>query len=446
MKNQLNKALLEVQPDAEEIKEKPVPPRIRWVLYVIVTGFALAVTWAALFKVDRIVVGEGNLVTTSPTIVVQPMTTAAIRSIKVAVGDVVEKGQILAVMDPTFAGADLDRLTQQGTAYGAQIRRIRAELDKKNFTPLAREGEDGRLQARLFSQRKLIYGQRRKLSREKIGALEARLALNKVQQQGKEKQARLLRDIEGTVGKMPKKDADYRLRLLDAQRNRFLTANEAQSLEAEAQVIAHELAQAGSEWRSFVAQWSGELMEQEVQLRTELEKINEEIRKARRLHELVELRAPEEAVVLNLADRSVGSIIQQAEAFITLVPLDAALEARVNIQSKEIGRIRTGDTARVKLDAFPFQRHDTLPGKVRVISENAFQSPREEEQTQTTEPPAVYRVRIGLMSTQLRNVPQGFRLMPGMKARAEIKVGQRPVITYFLYPIIRAFDESLREP
>ncbi len=62
MKNQLNKKLLEVQPDAEEIKEKPVPPRIRWVLYVIVTGFVLAVAWAALFKVDRIVVGEGNLV------------------------------------------------------------------------------------------------------------------------------------------------------------------------------------------------------------------------------------------------------------------------------------------------------------------------------------------------------------------------------------------------
>ena len=57
-----------------------------------------------------------------------------------------------------------------------------------------------------------------------------------------------------------------------------------------------------------------------------------------------------------------------------------------------------------------------------------------------------YRTRIQLLSTDLRDVPDGFRLMPGMKVRAEVKVGKRSVITYFLYPIIRAFDESLREP
>lgn len=191
-------------------------------------------------------------------------------------------------------------------------------------------------------------------------------------------------------------------------------------------------------------------MEQEVELRNQLEKVQEEISKAERMHELVSLKAPEKAIVLKMAERSVGSIIQQAEPFITLVPFHSVIEAEVDVESKDIGRIRAGDAVRIKLDAFPFQRHDTLPGKVRVISEDAYQ--RNAPESMLAPAPdrqpgeAFYRTRINLLSTTLRNVPEGFRLMPGMKVRAEIKVGQRSVISYFLYPVVRALDESLREP
>jgi hemolysin D len=136
--------------------------------------------------------------------------------------------------------------------------------------------------------------------------------------------------------------------------------------------------------------------------------------------------------------------------FIALVPSDSAIEVEVDVETRDIGRIRTGDSARVKLDAFPFQRHDTLPGIVRVISEDAHQR-KEQEAVLDISPDdkpatAFYKTRIGLLGTTLRNVPDGFRLMPGMKVRTEIKVGRRSVISYFLYPIIRVFDESMREP
>ncbi len=169
------------------------------------------------------------------------------------------------------------------------------------------------------------------------------------------------------------------------------------------------------------------------------------------MHELVSLRAPEKGIVLKMAERSVGSIIQQAEPFITLVPFNSDIEAEVDVESKDIGRIRTGDAVRVKLDAFPFQRHDTLPGKVRVISEDAYQRNAGEmpasiaSRTSSLPRPSTGPGSI-CSSTTLRNVPEGFRLMPGMKVRAEIKVGKRSVISYFLYPVIRALDESLREP
>lgn len=445
----ISQEVMEYQPDAVEIEERPVPGRVRWVLYVILGSLVAVVVGAVIFKVDRIVVAQGKLITTSPTLVIQSLNTAVIRSIEVQVGESVEKGQLLATMDSTFASADLTQLTRQAHVIGAQVRRIQAELKGKPFSALREEGEDGRLQEQLFRQRKIIFNRNKQFNAERIGALEAKLSLNKVQQQGKERQQKLLRDVEGTVARIRQKDNDYRLRLLEAQKNRLQIVDDMAGLSAEQEVIDHELKQARSEWRRFVEERSGELMEQEVGLRNELAKVVEEINKAKRLHDLVSLRAPQPGIVLQMAELAVGSITRQAEPLITLVPLNSTIEVEVNVPAKDIARIRTDDTARVKLDAFPFQRHDTLPGKVRVISEDSFRrNDRGEslEQSPSEAEDAFYRTRISLLSTTLRNVPSGFRLMPGMKVRTEIKVGTRSVISYFLYPIIRVFDESLREP
>jgi membrane fusion protein, hemolysin D len=449
-KNKLSQEVLEYQPDAVEIEEKPIPGTIRWVLYLILFSLVAVVVGAIIFKVDRIVVAQGKLITTSPTIVVQSLNTAVIRTLDVQVGDVVEKDQILVTLDSTFASADLTQLTKQAHTINAQVRRIQAELENKPFSALAEEGEDGLLQEQLFRQRKIIFKRNKHFNEEQVAALTSKLALNKVQCEGKEHQLKLLRDVEGTVARRQQRDDDQRLRVLDAQKNRYQTANDMDVLVAEEEVLGHELKQAKSEWHRYVEERSGELMEQEVQLRSELDKIEEEINKAKRLHELVSLRAPQDGIVLRMADLSVGSIARQAEALITLVPLNSVIEVEVNVPAKDIARIRTSDTARVKLDAFPFQRHDTLLGEVRIISEDSFslneKSASIEEQAPSEVEEAFYRTRISLLSQKLRNVPTGFRLMPGMKVRVEIKVGTRSVISYFLYPIIRVFDEGLREP
>ena len=450
-KKKLSEDVLEYQPDAVEIEERPVPGKIRWVLYLILGSLIAVVVGSVIFQVDRIVVAEGELITTSPTIVVQPLSTAVVRSINVQIGDTVEKGQILITLDPTFASADLSQLTKQNLTLGVQIRRIKAELSNKPFSPTSEEGEDGLLQEQVLRQRKLIFSKNKQTTEDKSTALEAKLALNTVQRQGQEQQLKLLRDVEGTAAKLPQNGAEYRLKLLDIQKTKGQAANSIDSLQAEEQVTRNELKQVQSEWQRFVEERNGELLEQEVKLRTELEKVLEELNKAKRMHELVSLRAPEKGIVLKMAKRSVGSIIQAAEPFITLVPSDSTIEVEVEVETRDIGRIRTGDAVRVKLDAFPFQRHDTLPGIVRIISEDAHQRNNNPEAMLDVSPDdkpatAFYKTRVNLLATTLRNVQTGFRLMPGMKVRAEIKVGQRSVISYFLYPIIRAFDESLREP
>ncbi|MFH0785458.1 MAG: biotin/lipoyl-binding protein, partial [Pseudomonadota bacterium] len=177
-KKKLSAEVLEYQPDAVEIEERPVPGKIRWVLYLILGSLVAVVVGAIIFKVDRIVVAEGELITTLPTIVVQPLSTAVIRSINVQIGDSVEKGQILVTLDPTFASADLSQLTKQNFTLGVQIRRIKAELQNKPFSSRPEEGEDGLLQEQLFRQRKLIFTKNKQMTEDKSAALEAKLVLN----------------------------------------------------------------------------------------------------------------------------------------------------------------------------------------------------------------------------------------------------------------------------
>ena len=317
----LSPDVLEYQPDAVEIEERPVPGKIRWVLYLILGSLIVTVIGAIIFKVDRIVVAQGELITTIPTIVVQPLNTAVVRSIDVQVGDTVEKGQVLVTLDPTFASADLSQLTKQSLTLGVQIRRIKAELNNKPFAARAEEGEDGVLQEQLLRQRKVIVNKNKQTSEDKIAALEAKLALNAVQRQGQEQQSKLLRDVEGTAAKLPQNEPEYRLQMLETQKAGSQAVNAVENLKAEELVTRNELKQIQSEWQRFVEEQNGELLEQEVKLRSELEKVLEEVNKAKRMHELVSLRAPEKGIVLKMAKRSVGSIIQQAEPFITLVPV-----------------------------------------------------------------------------------------------------------------------------
>ena len=161
--------------------------------------------------------------------------------------------------------------------------------------------------------------------------------------------------------------------------------------------------------------------------------------KIAQLIEYVYLRAPCNAVVHEIASFSPGSAVREAEALITLIPLDGNIELEAEILPENIGKVKVGATARLKLTAYPFQRHGTLDGVVRNISEDTF------EKQSGGSTLKYYRARL-VVSGKLRGVKEDFRLIPGMETQCEIKCDRRRLIEYLLYPLIKAFDETAREP
>ncbi len=170
--------------------------------------------------------------------------------------------------------------------------------------------------------------------------------------------------------------------------------------------------------------------------------LNEQISKADLRSRLVNLVAPVDGVVLEIAKLSAGSIAREAEPFFTLVPLNAALEAEVQIDSLDVGYIKLGQPVKMKLDAFPFQKHGSLKGSVRNLSQDAFQRNTAQADSQD----AYYQGRIQFGDARLQKMAAHARLLPGMTISAEVVVGRRTVMSYLLWPLTKALNESNRGP
>jgi len=113
----------------------------------------------------------------------------------------------------------------------------------------------------------------------------------------------------------------------------------------------------------------------------------------------------------------------------------------VHIAARDVGFIRPGDAATIKLDAFNFVEHGTVAGKVVTISDGSFTL---DDNGNPTEP--YYKAQIEFTSVHLKDIPVGFRLIPGMTLTADIQVGARSVFKYLVRGLVRGVGEAMREP
>jgi HlyD family secretion protein len=160
------------------------------------------------------------------------------------------------------------------------------------------------------------------------------------------------------------------------------------------------------------------------------------------MREFTEITAPVNGTVLEVADRSIGSVLREAETLMTLVPDDAALYVEAMVQSRDVSYLKLGDTVRVKLETYPFQRFGTLEGKLSEISPDSIS----QEQGEKAPARLVYRVQVQLDAKPSDTLTRGIRLKPGLVATAEIKTGDRTIASYVLDPVLKITNESLREP
>lgn len=441
-------ASVDFLPDADEIERRPFPLAARVTLYVVLAMLVTFLLWAVLFEVDRVVMARGRLVTPLPNIVVQPLETSIIKSLDVRVGQVVKKGDRLATLDPTFAEADQGQLRSRLRSLDTQSQRLQAELGGGKGAAGGRSDGDSKLQAQLSAERQANYTAQMAKIDETMARLRATIETNQRDQQVLAARVKSLREIEAMQEKLVAEKFGARINLLEAQEKRLEVEREMQLAKNREQELERELAAQQADKAAFTKGWRQKTMEDLLSTSRDRDTVNEQLQKADKRLNMVVLTSPVDAVVLDMAKVSQGSVVREAEPMFTLVPIAAELEAEVQIDSIDVGYVKLGDVVHLKLDAYPFQRHGTLAAKVRTVSEDAFRRDGTVASSgpSSTGVDAYYLSRIGLGDAQLKKMPAQARLLPGMTLTAEIVVGKRSVISYLLWPLTKALDESIKEP
>lgn len=435
----------EFQPDAIEVEES-TPPRIaRMTLYTVVALIAAAITWASLSQVDTIVAAQGKLISTSPNIVVQPLETSVVRNIHVKAGDVVGRGQALATLDPTFSQADVDQLRTRLTALDANIHRLQAELNNQKFIVVDSGNQDQVLQAKLFAERKAFYETSLRNYDAQIASAQANLKTSQSEEVTLQQRLETLRSIETMRETLMDKAVGSKLNYLLSRDARLDIDGNLARLRGNQVDYTHRIERSRAEQQTFIEDFRRTAYQDLVDAIAKRNSAVEDLKKAELRQQLIVLKAPVDSIVLEIASRTVGSVVREAETLFVLVPRNENLQAEVNVEGKDIGQVAVGQSVRLKFDAFPFQKYGTGHGTVRVVSRDSFAPDTKNDATRHMSSP-YYRILIDVDEARLRSQPADFQMIPGMAVTAEMKVGHRSVMSYFLYPLIRGLDESIREP
>lgn len=420
----------------------PSPFVVNVTLYALTACLSLFVAWASLTKLDMVVQARGKLVTAAPTMVVQPLETSVVRDLKVRVNDVVRAGDVLALLDPTFVEADGGQVRANLASYNAQRDRLRAEMDRRDLILPPGADEDAVRQKAIFEQRKAEFQARARSYEEKAGQLRSSLRAKEQDRAMVANRVKILHEIEAMRQSLHQSAIGSRLSLLDAQAQRMNGERDLANIGNAIVELQHQLEGTEADARAWRESWYSEAGKNLVDAMRQISQLEEQLRKAERRHDMVELRAPADAVVLEIAQRSVGSVVREAEALFVLVPLNSPLQAEVLVDPADIAHVKVGDPVVVKLDAFPFQIHGSMAGTVRTVGANTVSDGNGKGEAAQSQ---YFRAQVDFDAGGLVSVPANFQLLPGMLLSADIVGGQRRVITYLLNPILKGLNESLRE-
>lgn len=413
--------------------------------------FTIGVLWACFGKVNIVASAEGKIIPSSRLKQIQPLEKGVVKNIFVKEGDRVQEGQPLVELDATLTEADEQRLTQQLQQAQLDLERLqkfqqmiseigdrpRVFVEKRGLSPIS-------LQEQLLEQQYQQYLAQR-------ASAEGELAKRVAEQKSN---LELIKKLQGTLPLITKR-ADAIKGLLDkrmASENDYLLVEEQRitqqqdlaSYQANQKQLDAAVAQAEQQLKALMAQVQSETLSKISETQQQASALQEELNKATDMNARQILYAPVSGQVQGLAINTVGGVVTEAQQLMIIVPEGENLEVEVYLQNKDIGFVKKGDAAEIKIHTFPFTQYGVIDAKVTRISNDAFSMEQTRKDPSQNEG-LVYTMGLVMAKSTLHVNGQEVSLMPGMAVTAEVKTGDRRIIEFFLAPLMKAKQESIRE-
>ena len=392
--------------DPDAIYEAPISKAKVFSSFLLLGIIFFALLFSILSHVDITVSSRGKFVTSVPNVQVQAARSSVVTEIAVKRGDRVRKDDILVNLDPSEVGSDQKVMSTKLRSARQRIKRLVLEekalqgLDLSNSKIRQLDGGNKEILAKRINE---------------YDSIKNLIDVNK-------RQVALKEEVMKAHEELFRKGAGSKIGFLQAKDN----------LLAVTKVLSESESKLSQKVAAIVEQLEKE-RESEVQLFEEMKSLN-------KLEKKSSVRAPVDAIVLDIPASSVGTIVREGEVVIKLVPRDVPLVLEVDVDPKDIKDLKVGVPVSVKLDALPFQQFGDIKGTLVYLSEDTFSEDLNGEKR------PVYRARVDLEAKSVQRMRNRADLTPGMLAKADFRVGERRLITYFTNPIVRGLNSALREP
>ncbi|KVA08946.1 hemolysin secretion protein D [Burkholderia latens] len=373
------------------------------VLYVVAAVLGIGLAWAHFARVEEVTRGDATVVSQSREQVIQSLEGGIVERIAVREGDLVEKGQLLAKIDPTRAQSSYRELRSKAVGLKATVARLRAEA---YGIPLAFPDEVAR-EPDLVRQETAAYRARRRALDESVAALtQSRTLVSRELAMSEPLAAKgLISEVE--ILRMRRQAADIDAQIVE-RRSRYR-------------------ADAGAEL---------------TRLEPELAQTSESLVGRADVLERTDIVAVSRGVVKNLRIHTPGAIVQPGEHIMEIAPVDDTLLVETRIKPSDVAFLRPGMPALVKVSAYDFAIYGGLHGRVVSVGPDTV---KDEQRAATGRPDATYyRLMVETDTNALHIAGKRLPILPGMQATVDIRTGEKTVLDYLLKPIFKV-REAFRE-
>lgn len=422
----------EFKPVLSEIEDSPVSPLGRFTFWVIVFIIMVTILWLTLGKVDIVVSARGLVIPDGEAKIIQPLDTGVISKIPVKEGDFVKQGQVLMEIDPAVTEPELESVRKNLEDTLLEIKRLNASAEGNAFDTANETSETALIQQNLYNAS--MSAIRNKIEAKKIDLSKTQDNLNAVKAELSAK-----KQILGA-----KKDQEERMKnVLDviAYDDYQNILNEIKILNAEITKLNYQIKELNSKKVQTLKEINA--IEDEFKAQS-LEKLADKTKTANELKSNAEqiifrntkqtIVSPCDGYVDKLFIHTIGGVVTPAQQLLVLTPVNTPLLIKTTVLNQDIGFVKEGMRVSVKIDTFNFQKYGMIEGKVKTVSKNSI----EDEKLGP-----VYEVYIIPLTHTLKVEGKNENIRTGMSLTAEINVGKRRIIEFFIYPLIKYLDEGM---
>ncbi len=372
-----------------------------WTIRMVILTVALFVVWAAFASLDEIVRGDGEMVSSSRPQIIQNLEGGILSEMLVSEGDTVKPGDVLARLHGTQFSTAVDDLQDQIDTLEVRQIRLEAELE-------------GRFDFNVPSH----------LAQRQPNMVASELALLHARQSDFESRTSGARNVLQQAAK----ELALLERLLDEEIVSLIEVTRARKTHGDAEAKFNDIVTKAELDRA--GEYSDTLKE--------LATLRQNQKISRDQLERTVIRSPMAGIVNNVSVSTIGGVIRPGEEIFQIIPLDEELFVEAKVKPQDIGSIRLGQAATVKLSAYDYTIYGSLVGEVMVISADTFKDER------VADGDPHYKVTLKLDTDAMTHRQRNVALRPGMQASVELHTGEKTVLQYLTKPLYKS-REALRE-